>query len=115
VAESNERSAAEVRDEEGNLGGAKRVSQALGEDVSRGDRRCVLYGCEQPREVQSRVLMLGHRLQRRRGSGEVVSDGCVTRARSASYGYARPRLRLRAARSATADDQDEHAGFHLPL
>jgi hypothetical protein len=70
VAESNERPAAEVRNEKGNLRRAKRVSEALGEDISRGDRRCVLDGCEQPHQIQSRVLMARHRLQRRRRTAE---------------------------------------------
>ena len=70
VAQSNERLPAEVRDEKGNLRGAERVREALGEHIGRRDRRCVLHGCQQPHQIQSRVLIPGHRLQRRRRSAE---------------------------------------------
>jgi hypothetical protein len=54
VAEPDERVAAEVRDEERDLAGVQLARKALAEDVGRGERRSVLNGREQLREVEPR-------------------------------------------------------------
>jgi hypothetical protein len=54
VAEPDERVAAEVRDEERDLAGVQLARKALAEDVGRGERRSVLDGREQLREVEPR-------------------------------------------------------------
>ena len=79
MAEPDERPAAEVRDEKRDLRGAERVREALGEDVGRRDRRGVLDGCEQPHQIQSRVLLAGHPLHPRRRSAEDLQHGAVER------------------------------------
>jgi len=54
VAEPDQRVAAEVRDEERNFAGVELARKTLAEDVSRGERRSVLNGREQLRQVKPR-------------------------------------------------------------
>ena len=60
VAEPDERVAAEVGDEERHLAGAQLARKALAEDIGRGERRSVLNGREQRREVQPCGYMVLH-------------------------------------------------------
>ena len=60
VPEPDERPAAEVGDEEGDLARAEGVPEALGEDVGGGERRGVLHGREQVRDIQSRRSVVRH-------------------------------------------------------
>jgi hypothetical protein len=54
VAEPDQRMTAEVRDEERDLAGVQLARKPLTEDVGRGERRSVLNGREQLRDVQPR-------------------------------------------------------------
>ena len=61
VAEPDQRVAAEIRDEEGNLARTQCLHQALAEHVGGSDRGRVLDGRKQLPEVQSRRVLVRHR------------------------------------------------------
>ena len=58
--ESDERLAAEVRDEERDVGRAQRVGELVSEDVGGRDRRRILDRAEQSRKVEARPAMFAH-------------------------------------------------------